>query len=216
MTGQTRDKDGYDLSDVWSHIPVSRETQDRIVAVISALNKWRVSHNLIGPDERDHLIRRHILDSLQVWPLRTSEAGHWIDFGSGAGFPALILACAGAEVGARFTLVESNGKKAAFLRYAARVADLPVTVLNDRIENVSRETYEHVTARALAPLSRLLDHAKDFLGKDANCIFLKGKDVNKEIESAQNAWRFEYDLRPSLSHPDGRILIVRELDRRNT
>ncbi len=215
MMSIASDQDGYRLQDVWDQMKVSRETQDRIRTVIDVLDKWRVSHNLVGPQEREYLIRRHILDSLQLWNHRDDDGANWIDLGSGAGFPALILACAGAETGDHFTLVESTGKKSAYLRYAARSAGLPVTVLNERIENVSRETYKHVTARALAPLPRLLEHANGFLDEDANCIFLKGKDVNREIELAQKAWSFDYDLLPSLSHPDGRILIVRELDRRD-
>ena len=207
------DDDGFGPDDILGQIDVSRETMDRIKAVVNELDRWRVKHNLIGPEERSRLWRRHVLDSLQLISYRTGNDPSWLDLGSGAGFPALILACAFADKGDLFTLVESNGKKASFLRAAIRSAGLNARVCNERIEDVSRETYEHVTARALADLSRLLDHAYLFLAPGASCIFLKGKGFREELEEASKAWSFQVEVHPSLSHSEGRIIVISELGR---
>ena len=211
---QYLDKDGFGPEDVLSLTDVSRETLERISIVVNVLDRWRETYNLIGPSERDHLWRRHILDSLQVWSLRQSDDARWIDLGSGAGFPGLITACAAAGGSGHVSLVESAGKKAGFLRRAAREADLPVTVFAERIERVSRETYDHVTSRALASLPRLLEYASSFFAKGGTCIFLKGKGVDAEIEDARRAWSFDFDLKQSLSDPEGRVLIIRDLTRK--
>ena len=214
MSNQFCDDDGFGVQELDVNLDVSRETIERIKIVVQELDRWRVTHNLIGPEERKRLWRRHILDSLQLIKYRRKGGESWLDLGSGAGFPALILACATKEEGDAFTLVESNGKKASFLRSAIRAADLNARVVNQRIEDVSRETYQHVTARALADLPRLLDHAYLFLAPEASCIFLKGKGFRDELEAANRVWRFEFEEFPSLSHPDGRIIVISELRRR--
>lgn len=214
MTMSLSDTDGFSLADIEELLPVSRETLDRLETLVSELDRWRITHNLIGPDERARLWRRHVLDSLQVWSYREGSTNRWIDLGSGSGFPALVIACATVPEKDTFTLVESNGKKAAYLRAASRKAGLSTRIINDRIENVPRETYEYVTARALASLPRLFEHAIRFCSRETRCIFQKGKGLETEIEEAMEDWAFEYDVRPSLSHPEGRILIVRDLTRR--
>lgn len=209
------DEDGFCAKNLADYVDVSHETMDRINTVVAVLDKWRTTHNLIGPLERARLWRRHILDSLQVYQFKEADASKWIDFGSGAGFPALIMACASSDSNERFTLVESNGKKCAFLRAAAREANLNISVENARIEAVSRETYDHVTSRALASLPQLYEYSESFLAKKASCLFLKGKEVMQEIEDAQKDWSFDYELHESFSHTQGRILIVKGLTRLN-
>jgi len=209
------DEDGFRSSDLSDYLSVSRETLQKIEVVVQVLDKWRKTHNLIGPSERDRLWRRHILDSLQVYQYRSEHASKWIDLGSGAGFPALIMACASEDSNEKFTLVEAVGKKCAFLRAAGREAKLNLTVENCRIESVSRETYDHVTSRALASLPQLYEYSEKFLAKTASCVFLKGKEVLQEIESAQSDWEFDYELHESFSHTEGRILVVKGLNRRN-
>lgn len=215
MYNLSKDEDGFCANDLTDFLNVSRETTEKIAVVVDVLDKWRKTHNLIGPLERSRLWRRHVLDSLQVYEYRSVEAKKWIDLGSGAGFPALIMACASTSTDESFTLVESNGKKCAFLRAAAREAKLNITVENARIESVSRETYDHVTSRALASLPQLNEYSSYFLANKASCIFLKGKDVLQEIESAQSDWEFDYELHESFSHTEGRILVVKGLNRRN-
>ena len=210
------DADGFGAEDILRLTDVSRETLERIATVINVLDRWRTTYNLIGPSERDHLWRRHVLDSVQIWPYRCAETSSWIDLGSGAGFPGLITACMAASTNSSFTLVESSGKKASFLRAASREADLSVTVKSERIESVSRETFQHVSSRALASLPRLLDYADRFLDPEGCCIFLKGKGVEDEVGDAQKAWLFQHDTHPSLSDPEGRVLIIRELTRKVT
>ncbi|ACT57704.1 16S rRNA (guanine(527)-N(7))-methyltransferase RsmG [Hirschia baltica] len=215
MNNPLVDEDGFRSKDLSDYLDVSRETFDKINIVVEVLDKWRKTHNLIGPLERNRLWRRHILDSLQVYQYRSDNASKWIDLGSGAGFPALIMACASGNAEEKYTLVESNGKKCAFLRAAARAANLNISVENSRIESVSRETYDHVTSRALASLPQLYDYSERFLANKASCIFLKGKEVLQEIEIAQSDWEFDYELHESFSHTEGRILVVKGLNRRN-
>ncbi|MEM8921252.1 MAG: 16S rRNA (guanine(527)-N(7))-methyltransferase RsmG, partial [Pseudomonadota bacterium] len=172
------DADGYSIDNACAEAGVSRETRDRLAAYVGLLDRWRVRHNLIGPEERGRLFRRHIYDSLQLLSFVSPGATRVLDLGSGAGFPGLVLACALADrLGFEMSLVESNVKKASFLRAAAREAKAPVRVLNQRITDVSRETFDHVTARALAPLPRLFDHVTDFLSQEASAILLKGRDL---------------------------------------
>lgn len=216
MTYPPSDADGFGPQDVLRLTDVSRETLERISIVVGVLDRWRVKHNLIGPAERDHLWRRHVLDSVQVWSHRNADNAQWIDLGSGAGFPGLITACAAADAGGRVTLVESSTKKASFLRTAAREAGLPVAVRAERIEDVSRETYHHVTSRALASLPRLLEYASRFFAKGGSCIFLKGKGVEQEIKDAQTHWRFDFEMHHSQSDPEGRVLIIRDLTRKTS
>lgn len=215
MVDSYTDEDGFRSKDLSDYLDVSHETLERINTVVAVLDKWRKTHNLIGPLERARLWRRHILDSLQIYQYKDELASKWIDFGSGAGFPALIMACAAADSSENFTLVESNGKKCAFLRAAAREANLNISVENARIEAVSRETYDHVTSRALASLPQLYEYSERFLAKKASCVFLKGKEVMQEIEEAQADWSFDYELHESFSHTQGRILIVKGLTRLN-
>lgn len=215
MIASDIDEDGFRSKDLSDYIDVSRETYEKINIVVGVLDKWRKTHNLIGPMERARLWRRHILDSLQVYQYRDKDALKWIDLGSGAGFPALIMACASADSEEKFTLVEAAGKKCAFLRVAAREANLNISVENSRIEAVSRETFNHVTSRALASLPQLYEYSERFLANKASCVFLKGKEVMQEIESAQSDWAFDYQLHESFSHTEGRILVVKGLTRRN-
>ncbi len=209
------DEDGYGLNNVASELQLKPESVERLSALVETLDKWIKTHNLIGPKERARLWRRHILDSAQIWShVDRGAPANWVDLGSGAGFPALVLAATDSMQAHKFTLVESNGKKCSYLRAAGRAANLNIDVKNARIEDVSRETYGYVTSRALADLPRLLGHAYSLLAKKASCVFLKGKEIEAEIEASKAEWDFEYELYPSLSHPDGRIIVIRNLQRR--
>ena len=208
------DADGYGPIEFQSNFGVSRETIDRIDTVLACLRNWNATHNLVGRLELTRLWRRHVADSYQLWALRQGDNGAWVDLGSGSGFPGLILACAGAGTDCSFSLVESNHKKASFLRYAARSAGLNVVVHAERIENVPRETYKYVTSRALAPFRQLLDYGAKFLGDGGSCLFLKGRDASIEVEDARSDWAFDLEVRPSQTGSDGQILIVRNLIRR--
>lgn len=191
--------------------PVSRETEERLVAIVGLLEKWQRTINLVAPATLPRVWTRHVADSLQLVPL-AGEARRWVDLGSGGGFPGLVVAAVLAErPGADVTLVESDSRKAAFLREAARIAELPATVLPARIEQVAPTIaagVEIVSARALAPLPRLLDLAAPFLAQGATGLFLKGQDVDNELTESAKSWRIAHRIQDSLTDGGGHILIV--------
>ncbi len=200
---------------------VLRETLVRLEIHRRLLEEWSARMNLIGPKELEHFWRRHALDSAQLVPL-APEAKRWLDLGSGAGFPGLVIAAFLAEqAGAAVHLVESTGKKAAFLRAVAEEAGLPVQVFNQRIEAFGHGEgpYEAVTARALAPLPRLILYAKPFLDRGAQGLFHKGADTDAELAAAKDALTgasgvsYRTDVLGSLSDPRGRIVRVTRADR---
>lgn len=192
--------------------PVSRETEDRLVAIVALLEKWQRTINLVAPASLPQIWTRHIADSLQLVPL-AGEALRWVDLGSGGGFPGLVVACVLAErPGADVTLIESDTRKAAFLREAARIAELPATVLPARIEQVAPKIaagVEVVSARALAALPKLIDLAYPFLAQGATGLFLKGQDVDNELTETAKSWRIDTEIKESLTGHGGRIVIVR-------
>jgi 16S rRNA (guanine527-N7)-methyltransferase len=185
-------------------IDVSRETRDRLVAYVALLAKWNAKINLVGPATLPDVWRRHILDSAQIHG-QVADAAVLVDLGSGAGLPGLILAILG---GPQVHLIESDARKCAFLHEAARVTGTAVTIHNKRIEAVPRIEADVVTARALAPLAQLLDHAVRFLKPAGKCVFLKGARQADELTEARKTWHMSVAERPSLSDPSGVILEV--------
>lgn len=144
----------------------------------------------------------------------------YLDIGSGAGFPGLVIAILAAEHGgSRHTLIESDSRKAAFLREVARTTGVVVDILCTRIENLENRAkvgeVNCVTARALAPLPRLIELAYPYFGPDSIGLFLKGRDVAAEIEEAERAWSFAYELKPSVTDKEGRVLLLQSLRRTN-
>jgi 16S rRNA (guanine527-N7)-methyltransferase len=190
---------------------VSRETGDRLALLAVELRRWQAVKNLVGPATLDEVWSRHIADSLQLADL-APEALAWVDLGSGAGFPGLVIAIAIADrAGSRVHLVESNGRKCAFLRHAARVTGAPVAVRQGRIEDIApglaAET-DVVTARAVAPLSQLLAWSQELLKSGAIGLFPKGRDVSSELTEAEKSWRFKAELLPSRTDSEARIVRV--------
>lgn len=196
--------------------PVSRETQQRLETFVALLLQWQTTTNLISPATIANLWTRHVADSLQLVDL-AADAKFWVDFGSGGGFPAIPVACALADrAGAKIHLVESNGKKAAFLRAAIRATGVPVVVHQKRIEDCGDsfgDKVDVVSARALAPLKMLCDQALPLLAKGAIGLFPKGQDVAAELTEAAKYWRIEAKRVPSRTSPDGCIVVVRGLER---
>jgi 16S rRNA (guanine527-N7)-methyltransferase len=196
--------------------PVSRETADRLDSIVALLEKWQRTINLVAPATLPQLWTRHVADSLQLVPL-AGEATRWVDLGSGGGFPGLVVAAVLAErPDADVTLIESDSRKAAFLREAARIAELPATVLPARIEKVAPRIaagVEVVSARALAPLPKLLPLAEPFIAQGALGLFLKGQDVDNELTEATKSWNVEASIVESRTDRSGRILIVRKASR---
>lgn len=188
---------------------VSRETLVRLTRYADLLHKWQDRMNLVGRETLADLWRRHFLDSAQLVEHLGPAPKTLTDLGSGAGFPGLVLAI---MLGCEAHLIESNGRKAAFLREAARETDAQVEVHDARIEAVDPWRTDVVTARALAPVNVLLGFASRFRthqGLDPPlCVFLKGENVGSELTDAQKLWNMRSNLAPSRSNPSGRVLMV--------
>jgi 16S rRNA (guanine527-N7)-methyltransferase len=176
------------------------------------LSEWNEKMNLVGPATLEVFWNRHAWDSAQLLK-RAPDALTWADLGAGAGFPGLVLAILGkGRPGFHVHLVESMAKRCRFLEAAVGDLALPATVHHDRAENLQLDV-DIVTARACAPLSRLLGYARPYLRSGALGLFLKGQDVASELEEASISWDFEADLLPSWSDPRGQVVRVRRLGR---
>jgi 16S rRNA (guanine527-N7)-methyltransferase len=193
--------------------PVSRETEVRLDQFIDLLQTWQAKTNLVSPATLPTLWSRHVSDSLQLLTLAPA-AMSWIDFGSGGGFPGLVLACALTDrPGAVVHLVERNGKKAAFLREALRVTRAAAVIhLADIKDTVDRlgDPVDCVTARAVAPLNQLIGFAEPWVKRGAKALFLKGQDVEVELTEATKYWKVKPRLHASRTGGHGWIV---ELDR---
>ena len=194
--------------------PVSRETEERLNNFVALLLLWQSKFNLVASSTLPILWTRHIADSLQLLPL-APDAKVWVDFGSGAGFPGIAIACALADTpGAMVHLVESVGKKANFLREVVQKLGLPAQVHQERAEKFGEsfaETVHVVTARAVAPLKVLCDQAFPLISRGAVGLFPKGQDVAAELTEAAKYWRLEASTVPSVTSAEGAIVIVRHL-----
>lgn len=194
-------------------VSVSRETLDRLDRYVELLLAWQRTTNLIAPSTASEIWTRHVADSAQLLDLAPPNARVWIDFGSGAGFPGLVIACALAPP-AVVHLVESNAKKAAFLREAVRVTGAPAQVHAQRIEDFAQAFQGHpdvVTARAVAPLSALLGYVQPLVERGAQALLPKGQDVARELTDAAKYWRIGADLAPSKTDAKARIVVVRKV-----
>jgi 16S rRNA (guanine527-N7)-methyltransferase len=199
-------------------MPVSHEIASRLDRFVELLLPRAQTTNLIARSTIPSVWTRHIADSLQLLPL-APDAKCWVDLGSGAGFPGLVIACALADrPGSAVHLVESTGKKAAFLRDAVNDLQLPATVHAVRIEDFVKNSGvrpDVVCARALAPLEELLKLAQPLLAKGAQGLFPKGQDVEGELTRASKYWNIDAKLVPSQTSTEGRIVVVRGLSRRS-
>lgn len=193
---------------------VSRETLARLTAYADVLTEWSTLHNLVARSTLPDLWQRHMLDSAQLAPLVPDTARTLADLGSGAGFPGLVLA-AMLEDRLHVTLHDSTAKKCAFLAAAAERMGVAVTVRNARMEELPKTAFDVVTARACAPLPRLLEYAHSFVGPNSVCLFLKGQNVASELTEATRYWNMEVSQTASLTDPSGAIVAVRKLGSRH-
>ncbi len=189
---------------------VSRETLARLQVYADLLALWNKKINLVGRSTEGEVWQRHMLDSAQLFPLIPSNAKVLIDLGSGAGFPGLVLAIMGIP---EVHLVESDQRKCAFLREAARITQAPATIHAKRIDEVKVFPIDVITARALAPVADLLDWSERFLTEKTILIFPKGQNVEVELTDAHKRWRITVDQRPSRSESRGTILCINEVRR---
>ncbi len=194
-------------------VPVSRETTARLDRFVALLLDWHGRMNVIAASTVPTLWTRHVADSLQLIAI-APQARKWADLGSGGGFPGVPIACALAEqASAEVHLIESNKKKAAFLREAVRVTGAPAVVHTERVANFAeryRGELDAGTARALAPLPELLAIAYPLLKRGAQGLFPKGQDVEAELTQATKCWSIQASLVPSRTDPKSRVVVIRE------
>jgi 16S rRNA (guanine527-N7)-methyltransferase len=206
-----------DRAEAFALTPVSRETEERLERFVELLLAWQKTTHLVSPASIPKLWTRHVADSLQLLDL-APDARLWVDLGSGGGFPGLVLACALAEKpGALVHLVESNNRKAAFLREAVRITGAPAVVEAMRIEKFVANFAalpDVVTARALLPFKSLINNSFLLLSRGALGLFPKGQDVGVELTHAAKYWNIDYNLVPSRTDSLARIVVVRGLGQR--
>jgi 16S rRNA (guanine527-N7)-methyltransferase len=197
---------------------VSRETLDRLQLYAELLHRWSKVQDLVAPATLPNLWHRHFADSAQLLAL-APDAKTWLDLGTGAGFPGLVVAIMITDrPGVRIHLVESNARKCAFLRDVARRTAAPVEIHNGRIESLdlghNGENVDVVTARALAPLVKLVGLAQPFFSPATTGLVLKGREWSAELAEALKAYAFEATAHPSLTDPDSRIIALKDLKNR--
>ena len=198
---------------------VSRETYEKFIIFHKTLIKWQNSINLISKNTIENIWERHFLDSAQLYKITKDFKGNIIDFGSGAGFPGLILAMMGHK---KIHLVESDQKKCTFLREVSMLSETNITVHNSRIENLEYFDVELITARALAPLNKLIDYAESFVNKSLTknntpkMLFLKGKSDRQEISNLIQKQDFSIEEFQSITDKYGKILYINKGNMLNT
>jgi 16S rRNA (guanine527-N7)-methyltransferase len=201
-----------DAAQVQAALGATATQMSDLAAFGDLLAQWNEAMNLVGPSALAEFWPRHVYDSAQLLAL-APQARMWADVGAGAGFPGLVLAILLKDIpGARVHLIESMAKRCRFLQAVVDALALPAQVHNSRAEDL-KLTVDVVTARACAPLVKLLGFTQPYLARGATGLFLKGQDVVTELTEATKYWRFEAHLTESLSHPDGRILQVKGLKR---
>jgi len=205
----------YSKSDFALEPDVSRETLADFERWEGLLRKWNKKINLVSDDALNAFWQRHALDSWQLATHLPKTKPSFLDLGSGAGFPGVAIAIylKSCEMG-DVTLVESAGKKANFLRTVIRELSLSASVWSGRAEDMEPQAYDVITARAFAPLPRLLDHVQPFWGAETVGLFLKGRGVEKELTEARKYWTFDVESFASRSDPTGTVLRITNLARR--
>lgn len=196
---------------------VPREAEERLHEFAERLRRWNRRINLLSRGETDDLWRRHILDSAQLLPLAPRAARSWLDLGAGAGFPGLVCAVISAAQNrpTHFTLIEADARKVAFLREAARVLKVDVTIIEERIEAMSSPPQDVISARALAPLDRLLSYAHPYTHAGTRLIFPKGRRAESELTLARRDWHIRVVRVPSRTDPEATIFQISEVRRRS-
>ena len=194
---------------------VSRETNERLEVYVALLRKWNPSINLDSKASLENLWSRHILDSAQIYNMVPQTVEHWVDLGSGGGFPGLVIAIMSMErkTSGKFTLVESDARKCTFLRTVIRETGVDAKVLNNRIEEIPPLEADIVSARALADLSTLLHYAERHMRPGGAALFPKGETWQKELRNAQSAWRFQYEFAKSETEAGPVILRITGVSR---
>lgn len=191
------------------NVNVSRETAERLQIYQDLLIRWNSKINLIAPSTVDEVSQRHFSDSLQITAHVTPNGGIWGDLGSGGGLPGLVLAIAYADTPAQFVLIESDQRKATFLRAVIRETNISNTkVIANRIEMTDPLNAAYISARALAPMPLLMSYLHRHLAKEGQAWLLKGERWQAEIEDARKDWNFNLATMPSKTHEHAVILKI--------
>lgn len=194
---------------------VSRETFDKLKTYQELLLSWQQKFNLVGPATLEDAWNRHFLDSVQLFSLIPKDAEVLYDFGSGAGFPGMVLAIMANEKmpNLEINLVESTGKKTLYLNEVKEQTNTKVNIINERIEKISAQKADVITSRAMASLNDLLGYAIRFCQENTICIFPKGKKYAEELAEAHRHWKFKCQILPSEQSQEGRILVITKLSK---
>ncbi|MGI9391420.1 MAG: 16S rRNA (guanine(527)-N(7))-methyltransferase RsmG [Boseongicola sp.] len=194
---------------------VSRETTERLDAYAALLEKWSSRINLVSRGSLDQIWTRHFADSAQLVDFATDNYKKWVDIGSGGGFPGAVVAILAAEqqAGQSHTLVEADQRKAAFLKALSRETGANFTVKSCRVEELEPQAADIVSARALAPLPKLLEYASEQLAPNGFALFLKGSRFADELANATKAWSFRLEVMPSVTDKEAAILKIGDIER---
>jgi 16S rRNA (guanine527-N7)-methyltransferase len=202
------DQEGY--SALKAILNVSRETIDRLSLYEALVKKWNPTINLVAKSTISEIWSRHIVDSAQIWNLRPDSPKHWLDLGSGGGFPGLVIAAIADEIAPdmKVSLVESDARKSAFLLKAAQEMGIRPKIHIDRIESLEPQGADVISARALAPVASLLNFAERHRTSDTICLFSKGQAHEIELTEARKYWTFDIQKTPSVTDSRGVILKI--------
>ena len=199
-----------------SHLYVSRETYEKFEIYYETLSKWQKSINLISNSTIDNIWVRHFLDSAQLYDFTKKISGNILDLGSGAGFPGLILAIMGNK---NISVIESDQKKCTFIREVALLSDTNIKIYNSRIEDLSFFKPSLITARALAPLNKLIKYVEQFMEKNPSkpqnipkLLFLKGKSYKNEILELSKIRNIDYKVYQSITDEFGKIVYINKVN----
>lgn len=195
-------------------VDVSRETFEKLEAFEALVKKWTVRINLISANSVDDIWDRHIRDSAQIFAL-APQFRHWADLGSGGGFPGIVVAVLAQQSPgeSKVTLIESDQRKAVFLRTAIRELGLNAKVITDRIETAAPQSCDSLSARALADVNTLLFYAERHLAPTGTALLMKGASWEKECEEARANWSFSCEPFESHTNPNAAILKIKDIAR---
>ena len=195
---------------------VSRETLNGFYEYETLLSKWNEKINLVSKNTLVDIWERHFLDSGQIIKHVEASGKRWVDVGSGAGFPGLVVALLlrDRKIDCDLVLVEKNPKKGFFLSEVIRKLKLSVEVVNDNIDTLEPLNADILTARAFSELNNLIEIAFRHRKKEGICLFLKGENYRIELDKTLNYWFFDYDIVDSLSSSSGKIIRVKKIFKR--
>lgn len=203
-----------DRDSVLKRLNLPEKTVEKLDKYVDLLEREQTKMNLVGASTLPIVWTRHVLDSAQLFDQINPDDKTVLDFGSGAGFPALVLAIM--DVGQKhdFRLIESDGKKCAFLNKVISECGLRATVFNERIEKMEKFGADLITARALASLDKLLKYAFPFFKKTTRCLFMKGAKASEEIDAARRKYDFRLEKIQSVTSAEGTILLLSEVKKK--